>query len=308
VNVRCTRPEPEIRRNERSLKAVNPQLIDGDGLLLSALLPLGGGVSILCEAYFDESGSHKDAPFLCLAGLLFKKSDAIKLGHEWRKVLRWKKLPYFHMVDCAHGNGPFANLSKAERVDVAWRMIEIIKTRAIQALAVTIDNSDFASVMAEYPAAGRVYKTSYSFCTHTVLAGVRSWLQVNPKVARVAYIFEQGHASATQSLKIMNRLFKAPEKRAQYRPSSWAFIEKQDSCALQAADLLAWQWYTDKRHQIEGRPRRKDCENLLQLHYNVGHLDRASLVAIVRDGPLMSSIMDARPLLPLPNGLFRKIG
>jgi hypothetical protein len=308
VNARCTGPEPEIRGNERSLKAVNPQLIDGDGLLLSALLPLGGVVSILCEAYFDESGSHKDATYLCLAGLLFKKSEAIKLGHEWRKILRWKELPYFHMVDCAHGNGPFANLSKPERADVARRMIEIIKSRAIQAIAVTIDNSDFAEVMKEFPAAGRAYKTAYSFCTHTVLAGVRSWLHVNPKVARVAYLFEEGHASASQSLKIMNQLFKVPEKKAQYRPSAWGFVGKEDSCMVQAADLLAWQWYTDRRHQIEGKPRRKDCENLLQLHHNVGHLDRAALIAIVKDAPVMSRILDAGPLAPFPEGLFRKIG
>ena len=70
-----------------------------------------------------ESASHDGAPILCVAGLIFKKSEAIKLGHEWAKVLRWKKLPYFHMVECAHGNGEFAKLSKDERIEVARRMV-----------------------------------------------------------------------------------------------------------------------------------------------------------------------------------------
>jgi hypothetical protein len=51
--------------------------------------------------------------------IYLKKSEAIKLGREWRKVLHWKNLPHFRMSECAHGNGPFANLTKAERIDVA---------------------------------------------------------------------------------------------------------------------------------------------------------------------------------------------
>ena len=35
------------------------------------------------------------------------------------------------MSECAHGSGPFANLTKAERIDVATRMIAIIKRRAL---------------------------------------------------------------------------------------------------------------------------------------------------------------------------------
>ena len=161
-------------------------------LILSGILPGSGCVTIQCQAFFDESASHEGAPVLCLAGLIFKKSEAIKLGHEWKKVLQWKGLPYFHMVDCAHGNGPFANLSKAERSEVARRMIEIIKQRAVQGLAVTVDNRDFASVMAEYPAAARAYKTAYTFCTHTVLAGVGTWLYANPKGGENGLPFRAG--------------------------------------------------------------------------------------------------------------------
>lgn len=78
--------------------------------------------------------------------IYFKKSEAIKLGREWRKVLHWKNLPHFRMSECAHGSGPFANLTKAERIDVATRMIAIIKRRAIQGIAITVDNLLFVSV------------------------------------------------------------------------------------------------------------------------------------------------------------------
>src|SRR5437660_1097462 len=119
-----------VRREERS------RALPGDplALVLSGLLPFGGYVTIQCQAFFDESGSHSGAPILCLAGYIFRKSEAIKLGHEWRKVLRRKGLPYFRMSECAHGNGPFANLTKPERIEVATRMIDIIKSRAVHGL------------------------------------------------------------------------------------------------------------------------------------------------------------------------------
>lgn len=213
----------------------------------------------------------------------------------------------FHMVECAHGNGPFANLSKPERIDVNTRMIEIIKRRAVQGLAVTVDNLDFLSVMAEFPAAERAYKTAYSFCSHTILAGVGSWLYRNPKVAEMAYFFEDGHDSKQQSKTVMDNLFAVPEKCEQYRYAGYAFVPKRKSYGVQAADLLAWQWYTDKRHQIEGRPRRKDCENLLQMHCNAVHLDRTGLVAIIKQSPIMSRIIRAGPLMETAVQAFRKM-
>jgi hypothetical protein len=277
------------------------------GLVLSGLLPFGGYVTIQCQAFFDESSSHEGAAILCLAGLIFKKSEAIKLGHEWRKVLQWKDLPYFRMVECAHGNGPFANLSKPERIEVATRMIEIVKRRAVQAIAVTVDNADFLSVMAEHPRAARVYKTAYTFCTHMVIAGVGSWIYANPKVGQMAYFFEDGHASAPQSKSIMNDLFAVPEKAEQYRYAGYAFVPKRKSYAVQAADLLAWQWSKDKKNQLEGRPRRKDCESLLHLHHNTGHLDRDGVEKIIVQGRLMEKIRRAGPIMPLPEGMFRKL-
>jgi Protein of unknown function (DUF3800) len=268
------------------------------GLCLSGILPASGYVTVQCQAFFDESASHDGAPVLCVAGLIFKKSEAIKLGHEWKKVLRWKGLPYFRMVDCAHGNGVFANLSKAERIEVAARMIEIIKRHAVQGIAVTINNMDFVATMADFPTAARIYRTAYAFCVHSVLNGVRVWIYANPKVAKMAYFFEAGHQSATQSARIMDEMFSVPGNREIYRFSSYNFINKTDSYAIQAADLLAWQWYKDKKNQLEGRPRRKDFENLQYLHYLGIHLDHEKILALLTQLPAYAEMgIEAAPVI-----------
>ena len=120
----------------------------------------------------------------------------------------------------------------------------------------------------------------------------------------MAYLFEQGHSSAVQSMKVMDELFREPEKREQYRAVGYFFVRKEDSCAIQAADLLAWQWYKDKKNQVEGRPRRKDCESLLQLHHNAAHLNRDGLISIITHLETMARIKRAGPLMPSAADLF----
>jgi hypothetical protein len=228
---------------------------------------------------------------------------------QWRRVLEWKNLPYFHMVDCAHGSPPFDKLTKDERIDVATRMIAIIKKRAVQGMAVTIDENDFDAVVARYPDAKRSYKTAYTFCSHSILAGVGSWLIANPKVASMAYIFEHGHNGKPQSERVFGNLFRNKEKAQLYRFAGLGYVPKEQSCGVQAADLLAWQWYKDRKNQMEGRPRRKDCASLLELHNSAIHLDRDGIETIISSSPtfMRSFVEAATPLLQSDQSPDRKV-
>ena len=62
--------------------------------------------------------------------IYFKKSEAIKLGREWRKVLLWKNLPIF---GCPNVRTAVVHslISPRLSADVATRMIAIIKRRAL---------------------------------------------------------------------------------------------------------------------------------------------------------------------------------
>jgi hypothetical protein len=62
---------------------------------LDVLLPDGGYVVVEVESYFDESGSHKGSPLLCVAGYIIEKNAAIKLTDAWRAVLQEHNIPFF---------------------------------------------------------------------------------------------------------------------------------------------------------------------------------------------------------------------
>src|SRR4051812_16718124 len=86
--------------------------------LLTVVLPLGGAAAVIHEGYFDESGDiEKDERIFCISGYYIESSRAKELDTSWQCLLDRYNLPYFHMVDCAHGNEPFDKLSKDERIE-----------------------------------------------------------------------------------------------------------------------------------------------------------------------------------------------
>jgi hypothetical protein len=243
---------------------------------IDVILPDGGYAMVQVETYFDESGSHDGAPVLCIAGYLMLKDKAIALTDEWRGVLAARELPYFRMSECAHGNGPFETLTLSDRIQIVARLIQIIKQYTICGLSVTMNSDEFSRTVPHHPLIGR----PYTFLANVLLQGVRLVLNGLPGVTVGAYFFEAGHASHREADDLMTILFTHPKLKDGFRYSGHAFVDKKKTPAVQAADLLAWQWYTDKRHEMEGRPRRKDCAKLLEHSHRAVHVDSEKMAII----------------------------
>jgi len=244
--------------------------------IVQALLRNGGYVVVLLEAYFDESGSHEGAPVLCVAGFVFEKGQALKLSEEWSEVLNRYELPYFHMVDCAHGNGPFASLSRSQRILVAANIIGIIKRRAAIGFANSVDVEAYYELV---PPNLRIAGSAYSFCVRNVLDHVGGWFHKIRFAGKSAYFFEAGHKSRSEADKVINDLFVNPLIEQVYRHGyvGHSFVLKKEAPPVQAADMLAWQWATDVRHEAEGKPRRKDFESLMHTGFSGHHFSRDRL-------------------------------
>ena len=220
---------------------------------------------MLVEAYFDESYGTKPERLLCVAGYLIESESAKLLAKDWQEVLDWKGLPYFHMVECAHGNGPYKSLTKQERIMVVSRMIGNIKRHAFQGLACAMNVAQFEKLMPDHPLIG----SPYTFCAHVILGGVQNWAATTNYKGDIAYFFEAGHASQQEANQIMNKVFAHPKLKHESRYAAHAFVDKTKMAGIQAADLLAWQYYTDVRRRIEGkRERRKDFASLIAHPHN----------------------------------------
>lgn len=228
--------------------------------LVGTYLPLGGNIVALIEAHFDESIGEKPRRVICIAGYLMTDRLARRLTREWFSVLREYELPYFRMSACAHGNPPFDRLSRDQRIAVETKIIEITRRRTIKGFAVIMETDEFEQRMPKHELIG----SPYTFCAHVIIGGIAGWVAQSHFQGDIAYVFEAGHRSQGEAGKIMQKIFTNPVLKSGQRYASHAFVDKAMSPPTQAADLLAWHTYTDFRHRIEGKPRRKDFTALLR--------------------------------------------
>lgn len=255
-------------RSSSSAAAISKWLID-------AVLPGEGMIVQFCEVYVDESGTHAGSPVLCVAGFLFEKERSKILADEWQHQLDKYGIPYFRMSECAHGCGVFKNLKMQDRIDIGTSLIQVIKLHMTRGFAITIADSDYTSLEGWHDKVGQ----AYSFCLRQCLSYVRRWSKNEFFNGEVAYFFESGHRDQSEANRIVSNIMRDPKNRAEYRYVSHTFADKDKLILLQCADLLAWQWFTDRRHQLEGRPRRKDLAALLRdsnidrRHWEMGNLE-----------------------------------
>lgn len=91
------------------------------------------------KAYFDESGKHKQAEVLTMAGIVASKSSWEKLQNRWMKTLhRLKVETPFHASDCATGTKKFKGLKLEHREEIQAALIDTMKGLHIQAAATSI--------------------------------------------------------------------------------------------------------------------------------------------------------------------------
>jgi hypothetical protein len=213
-------------------------------------LSFGKWAMVMVEftAFFDESGTHDSAPILCMGGLVLENEAAKQLSVRWKEMLDGYGLPFFRMAACAHGAKPFDRLDKDQRIAVETEAISIIRSAIKFGFAVSVYPSQFDKTVPHSPEIG----SPYSLCAHTCLTAVRGWANRFNIEGKISYVFEAGHRSQAEANGIMIRLFKKPNLRAEHRYAGHSFADKSVVLPLQAADIIAWQWFTENKRQLEG--------------------------------------------------------
>jgi hypothetical protein len=259
------------------------RLIHEDGSSVSALrdllLVIGADYAVMIHAYFDESGSHSGSVVTCVAGYLFTTEQLQRFEVEWRDALDRLSIASFHMVDCAHGTGNFKGVPAPDRAELVKRLIGIIKRRAEIGIVASVRPADYKPFVDGGPT-GEF--GAYILCLIWCVAGVSAWIGKHGLSGKVAYFFESGHQLQRGANEAMYRMANGERFRNLCLYHSHTFIGKDGSKAIQAADLLAWQWHRewDNRFGKKRRTRRLDFMNLLGMSHIGCHLTEDHLLAI----------------------------
>jgi hypothetical protein len=231
--------------------------------LLEIVLPSGGYALLSVEAYFDESGTHDQSSVLCFAGFVIRDDQARAMDAGWAQMLTRYKLPYFHMVDCAHGVGVFRELNRSARIAVETEAIALMRSHIAQCFVNSVNPVTFEQEVPTHPQIG----SAYSLLAHSCLASVANWATEHGFRGDVAYFFENGHRNQNEANAIMQMIFSQPELRTRHHYASHTFAAKEKLPLLQAADIIAWLWNKECRRVLsEGgiRKKREDLTALLQ--------------------------------------------
>jgi hypothetical protein len=228
----------------------------------------------MVEAYFDESGTHRDSRLMCVAGYLIDGDQCRRFQTEWDSVLAKHGVPYFHMSDCAHGTGVFSNISKAARSEICRSLIELIKLRAELGIAVSVCESEYRSLA---PPGFKV--DAYTFCVQYCMWGVVAWATKYDIRVPISYFFESGHKNQAVADSFINFIRGSRGIVNGLRYHSHSFVSGKRLCGIAAADLLAWEFSAAYRNKFghARRPVRLSFQNLMRLTHIVKHFSADAL-------------------------------
>jgi hypothetical protein len=217
------------------------------------------------EAYIDESGDESSDQVFVLAGYLFRSSEAIHAREKWGRALRRVNVPYFHMVDCAHGNGLYRNIDKQKREWLARRCIDIIKDHAEIGIAFVINSAKW------FPSQGnKEFDNAYGQTAMHIFTYFASFIKALDTDPVFHITFESGHS--TQSLArnaIYNGIFLDKIFPNEKEPII-NFKGKEEDILLQCADLVAWQTAKYVKDAIKGKNNpRADFKSLVELDHDL---------------------------------------
>jgi len=189
---------------------------------------------MLAAVYVDESGSHDNSPVLSLAGYVFLRKKVIKFNNKLASTLRRYGLPYFHMVDCAHGRPPFDQLTMKQRIAVETRLIHLTKKYSEFGFVVSLDKASYADLIPEelkHDLGGE-----YSFCVRSCFTHVTRWAERTRFRGSVSYFFEAGHKYQNEANRIVQEMFAGYKVVERFRYASHTFALKRECLPLASAD------------------------------------------------------------------------
>jgi hypothetical protein len=230
---------------------------------LDLLLPGGGYVVALAEVYMDESYDGTDEPpYIHVAGYLFRKQKAKEFARAWSNHLTFKKLDYFHMAECAPGNGIFKKLGKQGRIDLGRKLIELTHAYTTFGFAVTVHRADYEQIVG---AREGMPDSAYAFALFVAMMRVRDWTEKMNFSGKISYVFEAGHDDKGKADAFMKWMFASERIALNHSYGGHAFLPKETP-GLHPADMLAGHGNAEvtRRHDPNRRPVRKDFEALVR--------------------------------------------
>jgi hypothetical protein len=207
---------------------------------------------LMLKTYLDDSGKSDDPceQMCCIAGCVSPIQAWEDFEPEWKAVLAKFEVPYLHMREYAHSEGPFKKWrgNEAVRKDFLAALMDIMDRHVLSVIGTTIPINAFKRLTGDQK---RAVRDPYFMCLQQTLhaAGSIAFAEtavpqhlglVNPHDAeKIQVIFSRQDDFKSQA----DSLYEYMQRHATIGPMLGAFTwdSYKNAVPLQAADLVAYE-------------------------------------------------------------------
>jgi hypothetical protein len=200
--------------------------------------------------YFDESGSDAGNEYYIVAGFVSTVEKWDRFDGDWKAVLRQFKVSSFHAHEFDNGRrgfGPYKDWDEERRRDFMGKLLGIIVRRTHKSFGTATHKKSLDIVLGNSDIK-RYYGGPFSVSFFNTVHAVSEYRKKHYPSTPIVHIFDEGNSregAILQAAKTI-RLQKGDTMIEDIRPGNDETITP-----LQAADLLAFEFCSEKRRQAQ---------------------------------------------------------
>jgi hypothetical protein len=223
-------------------------------------------VSNVMQACFDDGGKG-DASTTCVAGYFVRDDALTPFKKACRAVLGPRR---FHMVDLVHCKEDFADLDNCQSQDMVRRLVGIIKEHITIGVVISVDRAAYEELITRDPVVNgidmrKTIGSPFTMCAMLCLGYANRWMEENNiPCEETVYYFESGNTRQGEANNFLKTISKNRHMDIRYNYVSHGFVAKNKLTALDAADLLNWEW-TQQCKRFSGEEQRSQRQSLKSL-------------------------------------------
>jgi hypothetical protein len=216
------------------------------------------GLLVMLQAFFDDTGTHDGSKWgpskiVAVAGIFGTEGDLRGLESEWRKHLdrplcgNKPRLKRFHMVDCQRSVGEFTGWSRTETNYFCHQLGTAIIESGVAGYGFASSRKDWDDLITGD--ARDVLGDSEGNCVRNCFIKAAAWAQHSTFDPHMSFVFDDRPHRQREN-KVVYDVF----KRQTMPPPELVgifFATSHKILPLQAADLVAWEFYQHANDVLE---------------------------------------------------------
>lgn len=227
----------------------------------------------MLTAYFDDSGTHPRSEVVLVGGIFGYPNQLEFLSDLWSKKLADPSpgkpaLKQFHMADCQASTGEFTGWGRTATDFLVHELGDIILKTGVWGFAAAVERKPYEELITGNMR--RVCGDPETFCFIDCFKRVRQWAREFTADHTIALVFDDRPHKRPD----IQKIYETYKCEALGQPGwpdivSVSFGSSSKLIPLQAADLIAWEFYQDaldtsKGIKIEDGYRRKQLRRLVK--------------------------------------------